>query len=481
MSATEKESLDTIQQREALTGKPTSSKVWELEKPGSSRRGFLLSAAALSAGLFLSPRAFGKSASPAPAATSAAGVASAPPQRVILSCAADPAHMQSVVWRAAGPLATPQAQLAPLSASPGFDKEAQTFPAVAQTPFEAAGGGDAYHYAATFKDLQPGGQYCYRTGDGETWSEWNVFQTASEKPAPFRFIYVGDVQNDIRMMCSRTMRRAFQHAPDARFVVYAGDLVTDGWSDALWDEFAYANSVLSAMIPALPTPGNHDTHHKAKSKVPPYPYNADLAYHGHFCLPENGPSDAPELSQEAYYVDYQGVRMISINSNALEDDAPAKIRDAQLAWLDALLRDNPNRWTICTHHHPIYSTSKNRDNEYLRGLLRPLYDKYHVDLVLQGHDHSYGRTHKAANDRAVEASEPGTVYAVSVAGPKMYDIGAKFEPLMAKLFGQKQMYQIISVDGDTLTYDACAVDGQRMDGFQLEKDAKGVSTYTSAA
>lgn len=443
-----------------------------------SRRGFLISAASLGAGAFLA----GRLTRGGNAILAAEGApAGSLPQRVILSCATDPARTQSVTWRAAGVIGNPVAQIAPISATPSFEKDAQTVAATAKTIFESASGDEAHQYAATFTGLQPGSQYCYRVGDGSAWSEWNVFQTADAEPAPFRFIYVGDVQTNIRSMCSHVMREAFQQASDARFIVYAGDLVTEGYDDALWLEFACANSVILSMIPALPSPGNHDTHHRKDEAEPPYGFNADTAYHGHFQLPENGPADAPELSQEAYYVDYQGVRMISVNANALEDDTPERVRNAQLAWLEGLLRDNPNRWTVVTHHQPIYSTSKGRDNDELRGMLRPLYDKYRVDLVLQGHDHAYGRTHKVAEDRVVGPSDPGTVYAVSVAGPKLYDVEAKFKPLMACLFGQKQVYQVISVDKDVLTYDCYAVDGVRMDGFQLKKDDSGTSTYTTMA
>ncbi len=447
-------------------------------KPVASRRNFMLSAAALGSGLFASSCAATKEKTVATApVVKKEPIKSAYPERVRLSCAADPAHMQSFTWRAAGPLEKPQVQIAPLSASPNFENATLTFSAKAKDPFTILGRNQAYNYAFTITDLKPETQYCYRVGDGKKWSEWNIFQTASEKAAPFRFLYVGDIQNDIRSMCSRTMRMAFQHAPDARFIVYAGDLVTEGYSDPLWDEFSYANEVISSMIPALPTPGNHDTHHRTK-KMPPYPFNADPAYHGHFELPENGPSDLPALNQEVYYVDYQGVRMISLNSNALEDGTPPKIRNAQLAWLEKVLQNNPNRWTIATHHHPIYSTSKERDNEWLRKQLRPIYDKYQVDLVLQGHDHTYGRTYKLAGDQIVDDSKFGTIYAVSVAGPKMYNSNPKFDSLMPVYFGEKQLFQVISIDGDQLKYESYAVSGERVDGFTLEKGANGISKYT---
>lgn len=435
-----------------------------------SRRGFLLSAAALGAGLFMPLRSDAADAKTVPA------VSSAPPQRVMLSVSEDPARSVSVTWRASGPIERPQAQIAPLTAAPLADSEAATLSALPQVQFATRAGEQAQHYAATFTDLQPATQYCYRVGDGTTWSEWNVIRTAEPKASPFRFLYFGDVQTNIRSMCTRAMRKAYQHAPDAALALFAGDLVTEGWDDGLWEEFAYATNVLSATMPCLPTPGNHDT----KTKTPlTYPYGAHPAFHAHFKLPENGPEDAPGLKQEVYSVDYQGVRFISLNTNAFEDDTPRNVQESQVAWLEQRLRDNPNRWTIVTHHHPIYSASEGRDNEYLRGLLRPIYDAYRVDLVLQGHDHAYARTHKVSGDRIVGASDPGTVYVVSVSGPKLYEAGPKFKGLMAKTAEQMQLYQIIDVDANRLRLDAYGIDGQRLDGFQLAKDASGASTYTT--
>ena len=119
------------------------------------------------------------------------------------------------------------------------------------------------------------------------------------------------------------------------------------------------------------------------------------------------------------------------------------------------LADNTSPWVVCTFHHPIFSTGKDRDNPELRGLWKPVFDKHHVDLVLQGHDHTYGRTGlqtppatpvTIANvPTAVNAValETGTIYVVSVSGPKMYNLNRK--PFMPRAAEDTQLYQIIHV------------------------------------
>ena len=48
----------------------------------------------------------------------------------------------------------------------------------------------------------------------------------------------------------------------------------------------------------------------------------------------------------------------------------------------------------------------------MRAALGPLYDEFRVDLVLQGHDHAYARTHKVFDGRLAGPQAPGTVYAI---------------------------------------------------------------------
>ena len=218
-------------------------------------------------------------------------------------------------------------------------------------------------------------------GDGTHWSEWAAFQTACDRPEPFRFLYLGDAQNSIKSHWSRVIRAAFAAAPDARFIVHAGDLVDRGTDDVHWGEWFQAAGWINTMIPSLPSPGNHEYEKPREERTP----GALPAITGHwraqFTLPQNGPKG---LEETAYFIDYQGARIISLNSN--------EAQEKQAEWLDQILSKNPGRWTIVTFHHPIYSSAKDRDNAKIRKLWQPIFDRHHVDLVLQGHDHTYART-----------------------------------------------------------------------------------------
>jgi hypothetical protein len=340
----------------------------------------------------------------------------------------------------------------------------------------------AGHCAVNFTGLEPGTKYCYRVGDGGTWSEWNSFQTAARQPEPFRFIYVGDAQNGIKSMCSRTFRQAYATAPDARFLVHAGDLVDEGYDDTLWGEWCEALGFISANVPSLPVVGNHDLHRipgKADSR---FVLRASPLWSHHFALPDNGP-DVEELKSQSYFIDYQGVRLVFLDVNAFanENFEPAertRVQKKELEWLNAILGNNPNFWTIVVQHQAIFSIAKNRNYAEMRAALAPLYEKKHVDLVFQGHDHAYGRTHKIAAQHIVNPSAPGVIYVISVCGPKMYALHDLHRELMAKVAEQKQFFQIVEVSPQRLLFTAYSIDGDVADEFELQKTGK-ISVYVN--
>jgi 3',5'-cyclic AMP phosphodiesterase CpdA len=153
------------------------------------------------------------------------------------------------------------------------------------------------------------------------------------------------------------------------------------------------------------------------------------------------------------------MRIVSVNSNERLEE--------QTEWLDRVLESNPNPWTVVAFHHPVFSTKEGRDNKTLRDLWKPLFDRHGVDLVLTGHDHTYGRGRNLPMGVSEVDSGAGTVYVVSVSGPKMYVLDP--EPWWDRAAENTQLYQVISVDGGTLRYEARTAVGDLYDAFELVK------------
>ncbi len=386
---------------------------------------------------------------------------SAIPDRIILTWSDDPATTQAVTWRTDTTVTEAWAELAPADASPDFPRRARAVPAATEkttTPTQVA-----HAHSVTFTALEPNTLYAYRVGSEGRWSEWLHFRTADRRQAPFSFLYFGDAQNDIKSLWSRCIRQAITDNPDIDFLLHAGDLVDRGDSDAEWGEWFYAGGWIYGMKPNLATPGNHEYSRDTTGRRRLSPL-----WRPTFTFPLNGP---PGLEETVYYIDYQGVRFISLNTQAMLLD-PAILRQ-QKAWLDTVLTDNPYRWTIVTHHHPVYSTTEGRDNAEVRRAFQPLYEKYGVDLVLQGHDHTYGRGHNLKSGR--RKKDQGPVYVVSVSGPKMYDLS--FDRWLERVGSNTQLYQVVRIDGDRLYYQAYTATGELYDAFELRKRANHLNRF----
>lgn len=387
------------------------------------------------------------------------------PDRIIRTFAADPARSVAVTWRTDASVEKAIAQIAPADAGPRFGERART--ADAKSAGLESDLGAARYHSVVFDDLAPSRLYAYRVGDGVNWSEWVHVRTASDRPEPFSFIYFGDAQNDLKSLWSRVIRGAYSDDPKARFIVHAGDLVNRANRDAEWGQWFGAGGWVNAMVPSIPTPGNHEYERprapEGAAAIAAAPAKAELSRHWRpqFALPENGPEG---LEETAYYVDYQNTRIVALNSNERHAE--------QAVWLQNVLGDNPNRWSIVVLHHPIYSSARERDNPKLRALWQPIFDRYKVDLVLQGHDHTYARSGLRAYENVAAGVNRrddggGTVYVVSVSGPKMYELTPS--PWWVRSAEDTQLYQIISLDGDRLRYEARTAVGDRYDGFELRK------------
>ncbi len=382
------------------------------------------------------------------------------PDRIILGWNADAvANSQAVNWRTDNSVEKAVAEIAIATGEPDFAKSAIRINALTE---KFKGETEVVHFhSANFQNLQPNTQYAYRVGDGEYWSEWFHFTTAQNAAAPFSFLYFGDAQNDLRSIWSRTIRAAYSQLPSINFMIHAGDLINNANYDYQWGEWFEAGGWLNGMVPSLATPGNHEYFRDSETKKT----TLSSYWKPSFVHPANGPESVRE---SAYFLVYQGVLFVALDSQrALVD---ADVMQEQAEWLTEVLEKNTQRWVVIFHHHPVYSTKAGRDNVAWRDTMEPIYKKYGVDLVLQGHDHTYGRgINMPLGNVRKNPTEP--IYVVSVSGPKMYDIG--LQDWMDRAASNVQLFQIISVENNKLSYKSYEATGELYDAFDLVKNKKG--------
>lgn len=334
--------------------------------------------------------------------------------------------------------------------------------------------GPSNYHQVRLEQLTPDTAYVYRVKGSAGWSEWQQFHTAQEDFAPFTFLYLGDTQNDILAVASRTIRQALRSVARPALVVHAGDLVASREElahDDEWGEWNQAGGWAYAAIPQLTAAGNHEY---IDTLLPDGRESRSLGPHfsAQFALPRNG---AEGVRDTSFFSDYQGVRFVVLDGTSALDLGTL---DAQTNWLENALKTSTATWNIVVMHQPIYTCARPEDSEELKAAWKPLLDRYKVDLVLQGHDHCYSRlTHEAGREASAEAQQSnqpiGPVYMVSVTGSKMYGLNDRAHTQPDRTAEDTQLFQTISVEQNRLSVRAYTADDRLYDAFDIQRDAIG--------
>ncbi len=126
---------------------------------------------------------------------------------------------------------------------------------------------------------------------------------------------------------------------------------------------------------------------------------------------------------------------------------------AQINWLNSVLSNqSPNiKWKIVVGHHPLYSGGKridSKDTKDLNVLLKPIFDKYSVDMYLNGHEHH------------LEYVKPKgiTHYFTSGAGSETRPV--KLFPKEGRFAAEKSGFMTFSIDSKQIIMHAIDKGGQ---------------------
>ncbi len=304
-------------------------------------------------------------------------------------------------------------------------------------------------HKAIVNGLAPGTAYVYRVGDGQGhYSLQGSFQTAPESGERTSFVYFADSQaKDVPgfQLWGNTVKQAFKNTPDAEFMIQVGDMVEKGFNEQEWKWwFSEAQEAMlnTTLVTAI---GNHEVMGTTQSND----------FLQHFNQPGNG---IPDLKGSNFSFDYKNIHFIVLNSEYEYE--------AQRQWLEQDLASSDQKWTIAIFHRGPYGSIY--DTEEVRRLWAPVLEKNNVDLVLNGHDHMYLRTHAMMDNQVVKEGE-GTTYVVGgTSGPKFYPLTEKYWQQITDE-EKTQMYASVEVDGDQLKFTARTVQGRVVDQFTLTK------------
>lgn len=281
----------------------------------------------------------------------------------------------------------------------------------------------------TLEGLKPDTEYMYRFSNGDAVSEVKTFKTGGT--GDFSFFAAGDPQIGSHGHLNgkdgwdKTLKLLPKLDSSASFLLSLGDQVETGKDEEQYD--AYINREGFNGLTLAPIIGNHDERGNAHEE--------------HFKV-SNVQNKGKSKAGSNYYYVYNNTLFICLNSNN-KDYAEHKVT------IEKAVAENPNvKWRVVTFHHPPYTVASHALDDYItdmRSTLVPILKENKIDLVLNGHDHVYTRTHVMDGTKPIiewengeEGKAPseyvnpkGIIYVTtnSASGSKFYDImqDKKFE------------------------------------------------------
>ena len=258
---------------------------------------------------------------------------------------------------------------------------------------------------------------------------------AAQQPKPFRFAVYGDTRDghDVhRKIVAQIM------AADPAIVIQTGDLVHSATDGSQWRTYDDITRDMRNRIPVYPSRGNHDV--------------GGTGYEDRVT--------APFTSGNKLWYSFN-VGNSHFVSLAVDEFAPYDVQSPQYLWLEAdLAAARPaTRHVFVFFHAGPYSIGSHGSNMTARKILCPLFEKYGVRAVFNGHDHIYYHTLRNGIHYLVTGGGGAPLY---YPDPKKGAIaGDKWE--------RTNNYVLCEVDADKVDVNVCRADGSTIERFRMAR------------
>jgi hypothetical protein len=135
----------------------------------------------------------------------------------------------------------------------------------------------------------------------------------------------------------------------------------------------------------------------------------------------------------------------------------------QREWIEKELKGSNAEWKIVYFHHPLYSSGGRHGSETdLRVILEPLFVKYGVNVVFQGHDHIYERI----------KPQKGIYYFVEGSSGKLRKGDLNRSALTAAGTDSEQTFMLLEVDKDVMYFQTVGLSGKTVDAGSIRRQER---------
>lgn len=231
-------------------------------------------------------------------------------------------------------------------------------------------------------------------------------------PDALNFLVMGDFGRDGEAGQKETAAQMGMAAKklDADFIIATGDNFYPSGVASVWDpawkkSFEDVYTAASLQTDWYVVPGNHDYKGSVAAEVAYTKISRRWNMPARYYYKKIAINEDTTNQVLLIFIDTSPLVTQYYSSADHRDSVKTQDTTAQKRWIEGVLRSNnsPNiKWKIVVGHHPAYTGGKRLnsiDTKQINASLKPLFDKYGVDLYLCGHEHNLqyikpaGKTH----------------------------------------------------------------------------------------
>ncbi|KAA3608770.1 MAG: hypothetical protein D8M58_18710 [Calditrichaeota bacterium] len=280
---------------------------------------------------------------------------------------------------------------------------------------------------------------------------------------PFNFVVFGDNkswhtnQENSDEKYSKIIALVEEKKPE--FIINTGDIVFEGRDYRDWEKFFEISGELMKNIPYFPVVGNHEESSEPLYNFFEFPNNKTYYSFNwgaaHFIVLNS--SGFESLVERRKYPEIEWGKYTSSFMEKVEKP----FFKEQLEWLISDLEGHKGfPYIFVAFHYPVYNTLDRKiENSFIiNDDWKPLFKKYNVSAVFNGHNHHYHHV-----------EDHGTHYLITAgAGAGIYSRKSELFPGEVK-YAEDNHFILVSISSEESSFNVYNIDNEIIESFNINK------------